>query len=211
MPFTTPPDATNGQPIASAHVNTLRDNSIWFAGLLQGPESPFQVPVSEGTGSARYGFLFPESIEDGALETAKMVGGSVTTEKIANGAVTSTELDSAVTARLVPAVLIGWVRKASEIPSGWSREEHVNGRLMVGDDSGTTFTAENNYGSSWAHSHTASGTMSAENDTAADLDFADSGEWLTAAHPLHSHTMSGSSASATWIPPSRAYVAVRKG
>lgn len=210
MPFTTPPDATNGDPIASAHVNTLRDNSIWFNGLLQGPSAAFQVPISEGTSSARYGYLYPDSIQDGALETVKMVDGSVTTAKIANAAITSTELDSAVTARLVPSVLVGWVRKASEIPSGWSRESGLDGRMIVGDDNGVgVWVALNNYGSSWSHSHTASGTMSAENDTAADLDFFSGG--TTAAHPTHSHTMSGSSNSTAWIPPSVAYVAVRKG
>ena len=46
MPYTTPPTAVNATAIASAHVNTLRDNDNWFGGLLGSPASAGQVPIT---------------------------------------------------------------------------------------------------------------------------------------------------------------------
>lgn len=56
----------------------------------------------------------------------------------------------------VPSGLIALVTNAAAIPSGWARETALDGRIPVGDGTtdSVTFTAENNYGSSWSHTHT---------------------------------------------------------
>lgn len=55
----------------------------------------------------------------------------------------------------VPSGLVAMVTNAAAIPSGWTRESGLDGRVPVGDGTtaGQTFTAENNYGSSWVHQH----------------------------------------------------------
>jgi hypothetical protein len=60
----------------------------------------------------------------------------------------------------------GWVRQASEIPAGHTRETAIDGRLPVGAGTtgGQTFVEANSYGSAWAHTHdsnTWSGSASA--------------------------------------------------
>lgn len=210
--FTTPPTATNGNVIASSHVNIHRDNSEWFNQLLSGPSAQGQVPISTSTTAATYGYVTAAQIQALAVTTAKLQDSSVTEAKIADGTVTLTELASAVTAVMVPIGLCGWVRKASEIASGWSRETNLDGRMVVGDGTtfSTTFVEATNYGSTWGpHTHTASGTLSADNYSPVDLGF-DLGSSKVGAHPTHAHSLSGSTPNGSWVIPSRGYVAVRK-
>lgn len=60
----------------------------------------------------------------------------------------------ALAAAGVPSGLIALVTNAAAIPTGWTRESLLDGRIPVADDSGSTFTSENNYGAAWSHVHT---------------------------------------------------------
>lgn len=212
MPFSTPPSASNGNPIASSHVNTLRDNDLWFGGLLANPSQTGQVPIASSTSAAAYGFLGTASIVDGAFETAQIADGAVGALQTADGNVDLTALASAVVVKLIPAGFCVWVRTAAEIPAGWSRETNVDGRMLVG--AGTTFTVTyveaTNYGSSWSHTHTIALSAAAISATGPNLDTI-SPEEAQAAHPSHGHaTASGDATSTAWAIPSHAYVAIRK-
>ncbi|MGE3270385.1 MAG: hypothetical protein AB7P40_16650 [Chloroflexota bacterium] len=52
----------------------------------------------------------------------------------------------------VPSGLIAMVANAAAIPTGWSRESDFNGRSPIGDDLGSNYTSENNYGAA-THVH----------------------------------------------------------
>lgn len=214
MPYTTPPDAVDGTPVASAHVNTLAANSSWFNGLLGTPMAAGQAPISTSTGAATYGLLTSANLQDNAVGTTQLADASIVSAQIAPGAVDATILASDVVAR-IPAVGLGaWVRAAADIASGWSRETAGDGRFFVG--AGTTFSVtfveETDYGSSWSHTHpfgTGVGvTVAAGSPATVETNFSPDATGQ-AAHG-HAHAMSGTTSSTTWTIPSRGYVAVRR-
>lgn len=215
MPFSTPPTASNGNPIASAHVNTLRDNDNWFNGLLSGPTQAGQVPISSSTTAAAYGFLGSASIVDGAVGTNQIADGAIGPTQTAPGAITSTVVDSAVAALLVPATLGGWFREASEIPSGWARETTADGRMFVGDGEtfSVTFDEETNYGSSWGHTHpvrtAGSAVVGVGSPDTTLVNFSGDGTGH-GAHSSHAHTIDAATDAREWAIPSRVYVAARR-
>jgi hypothetical protein len=211
MPFTTPPTAVDGTPVASAHVNTLSANSSWFNGLLQTPAAAGQVPQATSASAAAYGLLSAANVHDGAVGTAQYADLTIATAQLAAGAVDSTILASDVVARIPPSGLGAWVRLAGDIATGWSRETSGDGRFFVG--AGTTFTVtfveETNSGSSWAHDHPFTASIAAGSPSTVDTNFSPSGTG-TAAHINHTHALSGTTNTASWVIPSRGYVAVRR-
>jgi len=103
-----------------------------------------------------------------------------------------------------PSGVGGWVRQASEIPSGFARESNLDGRIPVG--AGTSFSVTyveaTNYGSAWAHQHqmgnhvhndghahtNASQTGVAQNGTAYDED--ETGGGHNTQDDQHHHSLS---------------------
>lgn len=119
--------------------------------------------------------------------------------------------------------IVAAVAHAGVIPSGWSRESALDGRMMVFDGTtfSTTWVAQNNYGSTWGHLHNMAGHTHAGSGASSggasavttniNLAFGGS-EQVT---PDHGHTISlsivGDSnnvSSTSWVIPSRAYVPV---
>jgi hypothetical protein len=134
------------------------------------------VTASGNVVSSGGGGVFPGGVTSasGAGTFAGNVSGNTLTSTIATGTapitVTSTTVVTnlnadtvdgshasafALAAAGVPSGLIALVTNAAAIPSGWSRETALDGRIPVGDGTtdSVTFTAENNYGSSWSHVH----------------------------------------------------------
>lgn len=213
MAVTAPPTAIDGTPIASAHVNILRDNDNWFGGLLQNPTAAGQVPISTTLSEAVYGFLAPANITDGSVGTNQIADGAVGILQTTAGAVDLTIIAASLLATLVPSALGAWVRTAAEIPSGWARETNLDGRFAVGAGTsyGVTFVEETNYGSTWTHAHVMSSAGAAVfgPESASDAVNFLSGGGSAATTPTHPHALTGSVDNTTWVVPSRAYVACR--
>ena len=96
------------------------------------------------------------------------------------------------------------------IAAGWSRETNLDGRMPVGAGTtfGVTYTEATNYGSSWDHAHSITGSISIDANTSvgnmnegggANHEFASTG---------HNHGIGGGYgvSTAAWVIPSRAYV-----
>lgn len=212
--FQTPPTATAGSVIASAHVNLLGSNDSWFSGLLASPTAIGQVPISSGTADAAYGYVGSNSIVGSAIGSLQLGSASVGSVQLASGAVGTAALGAALTPRLPPAGLGGWFRTAAEIASGWTREGSLDGRFAIGVGTlfGGTFDALTDYGASWGHAHTVatsgSATLAAGSPGTVDTNF--SGGGADAATAGHSHAVSATSGSTTWTIPARGYVAARR-
>jgi hypothetical protein len=202
--------------IESADINVFRDNDNWFNALLPAPSSAGQFLRSTSTSAAGF-------VNDGAgsdLDADLLDGQHGSYYATASGL-------AALEASAFPSGVGAWVRKASEIPTGFTRESALDGRIPVG--AGTTFTVtfveETDYGSSWshqhtvaAHQHTYSGTASATSNT--NGEYTNGGK--SAVTTDHAHPYSGTTAmfpadvtptntsSTSWTIPSRAVVWIRK-
>ena len=121
----------------------------------------------------------------------------------------------ALAAAGVPSGLIAMVTNAAAIPSGWSRESGLNGRVPVGDDLGVTYTAENNYGSA-THTHSASALgVSGSTGGPSATDGLGNGGGTTTPTAGHTHNqgsldVTGTTDATANLPLARAYVFVKK-
>lgn len=223
MAFTNPPTAVTGAVIESADINVFRDNDNWFNALVPAPTGAGQLLRSTSTSAA--GFV---NDGDGSDLDADLLDGQ-------HGSYYATAAGlAAVEAAAFPSGVGAWVRKASEIPTGFTRESDLDGRIPVG--AGTTFTVtyveETNYGSSWSHGHTGgahahnasalgvSGNTGTESNSA-DVQTDSSGDEAAASAHTHNQgtidvtgaTDSGgavATSSDAWTIPSRAVIWVRK-
>lgn len=209
MAFTLPPVAVVGTAVDEDYTNVFRDNDDWFNGLLPAPGAANQIPISSSTSAASWGFADTAQIADGAITGTVVGADAATTAKFATGAVTGDKILPDLALALVGAGTSAWVRKASEIPSGWSRITDLDGRMPVGAGSsfGVTFVEDTAYGSSWSHSHTISDTSAAPTED--DLVRGDDHDWPTAP-ASHTHGLSGSTDTSAWTIPTRGVVFVSK-
>lgn len=211
------------------------------------------VTASGNVISTSGGGVFPGGVTSasGAGTFAGNVSGNTLTSTISTGTapltVTSTTVVTnlnadtvdglhasafALAAAGVPSGLIAMVTNAAAIPSGWVRESGLDGRFPVGDDSGVTFTAENNYGASNSHTHTgpshthnatALGVTGATGSESATENFSTTGSGNTLPSDNHTHGAggldvngntdaggTGATGSTSHLPLSRAYVFVKK-
>lgn len=135
-------------------------------------------------------------------------------------------LSTAVQNKLNSSGLIFMVRTAAEIPSGWTRETSLNGRFAIGAgvSFGSTFVEATDYGSAWAHLHDlGSHTHAVASFNSSTSSLTTMVNFITpdqkhGAHGDHRHASTGTLSASTsnmsttaWIPPSRAYVFVRRG
>lgn len=212
MAFTSPPTAVTGAVIESADINVFRDNDNWFNALVPAPTGTGQFLRSTSTSAAGF-------VNDGAgsdLDADLLDGQHGSYYATASGL-------AALETSAFPSGVGAWVRKASEIPSGFSRESDLDGRIPIG--AGTTFTVtfveETNYGSSWAHDHTMAHTHTVTGTTQSESDNENTSGTGGNTVPADNHThylnalpTSGSSAantgSTSWTIPSRAVVWIRK-
>lgn len=216
MSFTSPPTAVTGAVIESADINVFRDNDNWFNALLPAPSGAGQLLRSSSSSAAGF-------VNDGAgseIDADLLDGQHGSYYATASGL-------AALEASAFPSGVGAWVRKASEIPTGFTRESALDGRIPVG--AGTTFTVtfveETDYGSSWAHQHTVaahqhtySGTAGATSNT--NGEYTNGGK--SAVQVEHTHPYSGTTtlfpsdasptntSSTAWTIPSRAVVWIRK-
>lgn len=148
MAYVTPFLATTNAVISSADCNAgYRGNIMRLREMLPDPGAAGRLLRSLGSGSA----ATADWVEDGAGSEidADLLDGQ-------HGSYYATAAGlAAVEAAAFPSGVGAWVRKASEIPTGFTRESALDGRIPVG--AGTTFTVtyveETNYGSSWSHGH----------------------------------------------------------
>jgi hypothetical protein len=174
MTWTTPFTAVVGAVITAAGWNTsARDNLLHLRNIVPDPTSGLPL-VGTGTTTAAFQQLATGGIADLAMTTAKIAASAVTLAKIeqldapadnevatydsATGKIEWQAL-SALSNSVPTGGVIIWPSSVASIPSGWVRHTNADGRILVSD--GTTFSvtwvAQNNYGSSWSHSH-ATGT-----------------------------------------------------
>lgn len=209
MTFTAPPTAIVGSVVTIDYTNTFSSNDNWFNGLLPQPSAANQIPISTSTIACSWGLLTTALIPAGTI-TGPIVGaGAATTDKFQTGAVTESKLTVSTQKALAVSGMTAWVRKASEIPSGWPRETLLDGRMPVGVGTahGATYDAETNYGSSWGHSHTISATTGQTGAFSTNLK---ANQAWPASTDSHTHVVSGSTQADAWAIPSRAFVFVRR-
>jgi hypothetical protein len=249
MPFTAPPTAVTGAIITAADINVFRDNDNWFNALVPAPTGAGQLLRSISTSSAGFvnggaGSGIDADLVDGQhasalLARANHTGTQAPSTISPQGAGSGLDADlldgqqaSAIIAAAFPSGLGGWVRKASEIPSGFARETALDGRVPIGagTTAGVTFVEETNYGSSWGHQHqngwhlhyAAELGIAGQTSTPTENEAAGVSGGLVAAdghkHNAGSLDVTGTTGysggedttSTTWIFPSRAVVWVRK-
>jgi hypothetical protein len=210
MPYTAPPVAVDGTPIASAHVNTLSANSTWFNGLLGSPTAAGQAPISTSTSAATYGLLAAANLVAGAVGTAQLADQTITAAQLEPGAIGAAQLADDVALAVPPSGLGGWFRTAAEIPVGWARETAGDGRFFVGAGStfSVTFTEATSPGSSWSHQHAVAASLGSASPSTTEANFSPGG--ATAAHGTHGHSYGASTSDTAWTIPSRGYVAARR-
>lgn len=220
MAFTSPPTAVTGAVIESADINVFRDNDNWFNALVPAPTGADQLLRSSSTSAA--GFV---NDGDGSGIDADLLDGQ-------HGSYYATASGlAALEASAFPSGVGAWVRKASEIPTSFTRESALDGRIPVG--AGTTFTVtyveETNYGSSWSHGHTGgahthnASALGVSGNTGTPSDTEAAGGSGSVAADGHKHnqgtidvtgtTDSGgavATSSDAWTIPSRAVVWIRK-
>lgn len=194
------------------------------------------VTASGNVISTGGGGVFPGGVTSasGSGTFAGNVSGNTLTSTIATGTapltVTSTTVVTnlnadtvdgshasafALAAAGVPSGLIAMVTNAAAIPSGWSRESGLNGRVPVGDDLGVTYTAENNYGSA-THTHSASALgVSGSTGGPSATDGLGNGGGTTTPTAGHTHNqgsldVTGTTDATANLPLARAYVFVKK-
>ena len=94
---------------------------------------------------------------------------------------------------------------SDSIPTGWTRESSINGRLPV--TAGSLWTAETGYGSSWTHDH----DVDAQTDrsTLSIFNLSTGSPTKSVTHD-HDHNIIGTTAGTVWLPPSFAYVFIRR-
>lgn len=208
--FTTPPTAVTGGTVTINYTNVFRDNSNWFDALCPAPPSANKVLFSTSGTTGAWGTVTADRVQDAAITQAIVGAGAATAEKVAALNVTEVKLSSAALQALAVTKMVAWVRQVSEIPSGWTRETDLAGRLAVGAGTvfGTTWATETNYGGSWAHRHALTGTSSTS--TASTTAKNGDNDWPAGGPVSHSHTLSGSTDFTTWLFPMRGAVFVRK-
>lgn len=209
MVFTIPPTAVVGAVVDEEYTNVFSDNDNWFNGLLPAPGAANQVPISTSTSAAAWGFTDTPQIANGAGTATTLGTGSVTSAKFAAGNVTEGKLTGAVAELLLASGPIGWFRTAAEIPTGWTRESNLDGRMPVGAGTtfSTTFTEATNYGSSWSHLHAVAIDTGGPLAVIVNIE---GGSQTEAAPQHHTHAITGNTASTAWQIPVRAVVFARK-
>lgn len=244
MTWTTPFTALSGLAITASGWNTSgRDNLSHLRALLADPSAANQLLVS--TSAAAAGFSNPNgdavlargsitgngassAIGTGAINANRIKSGTFTAAQVAAkftaASIVESVLATAVQGKLGFAGLIGLVRVAADVPSGWTIESNLAGRIPVGAGTthSVTFTEDTAYGSSWSHTHTmgghthgVSGTTGATG-TAPNSPKNGDNDWPTSSTG-HTHAFSGTSdgdsstsSSTAWTIPSRAYVYIRR-
>ena len=210
MAFTTPPTAVIGSIVEDYYTDIFSANDNWFDDLLPAPTAANQVPISSSTGAAAWGLVDTVNIADNGIHTSRLADQAVTTAKFDAGAVTLIKWATAAALKLGAAGAVGVVQKAADIPAGWSRETKLDGRMPVGAGTtfGVTYVENTAYGSSWGHTHPFTATVGGPSATITDVQ---EGDATGASEPDHDdHALSGTTGSTSWIPPSRAYVFMRK-
>lgn len=159
-----------------------------------------------------------------ALPSATQIGGNTAWHSGNDGTGSGLDADTvdgshasafALAAAGVPSGLIAMVTNAAAIPSGWSRESGLNGRVPVGDDLGVTFTAENNYGAA-THTHTAAALgISGNTGAPSATDGLGNGGGTTTPTATHTHNqgtldVTGTTDATSNLPLARAYVFVKR-
>lgn len=209
MAFTSPPTAVIGAVVDESYTDIFSANDNWFNGLLPAPTAANQVPLSTSTSAATWGKVDTAHLIDGQISGTRMGTGAVTAAKIPASAVTAAKLHSSVATALIPSGNVGSVRQAAEIPSGWSRETRLDGRMPVGAGTAfVTFSEDTDYGASWGHTHPVTASVGTPSATITDLK---AGNETGASVNNHAvHTFSGNSDATSWQIPVRAIVFIRK-
>lgn len=244
MTWTSPFTAVVGEAATAADWNaSMRDNLLHLRAILPDPSGANDVLTSTSASAAAFsnpsgdtvllagsvtGNSTTSAIGVGDLLPNRLVNGSIDATQasamFADGSIPESVLATAVQNKLIFGGIIFAVRTAAEIPSGWTRETNLNGRLPIGAGTSfsVTFDEGNDYGSSWAHSHglashTHGISMGTNAGSGTQLANFSPGGGQTAASSSHGHSLSGTLAAASgtsgdtsWIPPSRAYVYLRR-
>lgn len=201
MPFTTPATAIPFAIVQTQHRNILRDNDNYFNALLSTPVAN-RVPVLVSSVLGSQSLLSATSFHSGTLPITKMADGAIANGHIGSLQIGTVALAGTVATSLVPLGVI-MMYPSETIPTGWTRETSLNGRMPV--TAGTVWTSETNYGSSWAHAHDVDSQTNQNTDSVYELA---SGS-KSVAHD-HDHDITGSTDDTTWLPPSYAYVFIRR-
>lgn len=245
MSWVTPFTAVVGATATAANWNASgRDNLTHLRAILPDPAGSGRVLRSTSTSAASFAnpsgdtVLSPGTVTGDSTASAISTGGLLpnrlvadsfdatqTSSAFASSSITEDLLSTAVRNKLIFGGIIFLVRTAAEIPSGWSRETNLNGRLAIGAgvSFGSTFEEGTNYGSAWdhvhslvSHTHGVSGFNSNNASGQTMVNFSPDNS-VQAAAVAHLHSLSGSLGSAggnmsttAWIPPSRAYVYCRR-
>lgn len=155
-------------------IDTSNDQTICNAAAVGG-RTPTPTPAAGAIPIADGGGKLDAWITPGGVPAAHSHSGDALLPATVNGAAASSTpgagripiadgfglLDGWVTAASfsIPSGLGFWVRKAADIPTGFTRDTSLDGLIPVG--AGTTFsqtfTEETSYGSAWSHTHTDSG------------------------------------------------------
>lgn len=208
--FTVPPTAVTGGTVDASYTNIFRDNSNWFDATCPAPGAADRVLFSTSGTTRAWGTVTASRVQDGAINASVLGSGAVSTDKVAALAVTEAKLHSSVAVKLAYSGMVAWVRQVSEVPSGWSRESNLAGRLAVG--AGTVFSvtwvAETDYGSSWGHRHDLSATSGTQSALTTDIKNGDN-NWPTGP-ASHTHAFGGKTESDQWTIPLRAAVHIRR-
>lgn len=233
MTWTEPFIAVTGAVIASAAHNAgVRGNLLHLRSMLPDAVTAGLALVATGSGTAAWGQLAAAGLANNAVETAKILEGAVTADRLdtnndpAEGrALVWSSSDSKMSWASpsgVPAGAVVWFETLAELTaagSGWARYTAGDARLLIGDGTfgGQSFTAANNYGSSWSHKHTG---ISWANMTTGQEDQVQSSPYERIQrgsesgepnfHHTHKITVGGDTTDATWLPPMRSGVWGRK-
>lgn len=210
MPFTSPPTAVTGGTVDASYTNIFRDNDIWFNGLLPAPTAANQVLIASGTAAQAWGTIGSSNLANGGMTGDLFVPYSVTAAKFAAGSVSVDKLTLPIQALLLQTLLKAFVRTAAEIPSGWTRDTNLDGRMPVsaGTMGSQVFVVGTAYGSAWTHTHWIEIDSEAPDPT--EIRNRSEGDQTDAPSDVHYHYIHGTSSAVAWIPPSRAHVFMTK-
>lgn len=244
MTWTTPFTAVTGQIMMADDWNeSARDNLLHLRALTGDPGGVDELLVSSSTTAAAFGHPVADTvltagsvtgtsgtsaIGTGVIKGDRFAAGSFDSTAVGNafatGAISQALLATAVQNKLIFAGVVGLVRTAAEIATGWSRETALDGRFMIGAGSSfaLTFNEATDYGSSWSHSHDLGGhthsfTVSSGSPDATQTDMPGPPPAVNSASTSHTHSGSGTSggpdvgsSSTAWQIPGRGYVFCRR-
>lgn len=204
MPFTTPATAVPLAIVQTQHRNILRDNDNYFNGLVPPPAASGRVPVLISASLGTQTLLDHTSFYSGTLPISKIADGAIYNSHIGSLQIGTQHLAGTVLTSFVPLGVI-MMYPSESIPTGWTRETSVNGRIPV--TAGTLWTEETNYGSSWSHDHDVD--TQTEQNTNSVYELGEFGSPKAVSHD-HDHDIVGTTAGTVWLPPSYAYVFIRR-